>query len=1169
MATIRRNKTSLLRSTLAASAALSMMLAGMAPAAAEVGVAAAVNTDARGKAPGARPRVISIGERLVYNEEVNTDGTGLVQILLLDGTTFTVGPNSRLVIDEFVYNPSSGEARVVASVTKGAFRFIGGQTSRKAGGATIRTPVGTIGIRGAMVEGNVQAAGSTLISMVFGDEVAYGGGKCGKPARIFRPSFTLVVRCGAGGGSQVRARTKSDAQAFLDALAGKSGSNGGASERPTDSSVADSGVSQVLSDLPDSMFLPPVRPSPVQSTPIDDIDDTLADINVIAGEILTSAIVGGAAQPLAAAPTPQPGPGPEPPPPEPPQPPEPPPVTTLTGRVLTAPATYVDFSGESYPAAGSRGLVGSTTETDRQIVFSQENGRLISALAGMNLPDLTGTDGDGGLEQINVTNATGPNGPLSGPAYAGVGDFVAYFLGENGNAEQPNYTIVGTGTDIAQLIAGDDGEGVREYSLTVDPIRDTPVPFFAPDIYGDLGNTNATNFLVVEPNESSAAEVRTFITWIDITGEGTSQKSATALYTAPSVSTGQGVAIGGARRGSFRPGATDGIYNMRGDISTIAGPDGSHFFGPNANHFILGASIDPADTYVDLSDNGAFTNNPNDGYLGDGVFSTHHVSDLTSDTPQSALPENSRNVRGFMTGMVESSARAPGVPYIVASVTPTFTLGLDATEHTVSAQGTVFDVAQQDTTVGSLSLTFDPGASTFVDDNRYGAVQDADHKNIVMRTDGGRQIAHDSELNPGSYLVSGRAAPLDNYQHCPSCDFIDWGWWGTRASFNTGSTGETSGLRHEYAHLGTWVGGDITNEADLPTTLVVSYNGTALGNISRRTDSGIANYIASGGFGMTYDFNARQGSIDITNFDGFNLSGNVSGNFLGDPSQFFSVFEGDLTGGVVGAFVNDGTDHAAGVIGNFGFVTETVRAVGTLAGARTNTAAAGLAAPQSLGLAASGEQDALWASALGLASSPGSESDGAKTLIAGANPASRMISGRANPIPGFEHCKSCDFLDWGWWGTGSSVGPNGENPNAGAAFAKGGTWVAGNITNPADLPNNISASYAGTALGSVTRGASSQMAAGTMNMTYDFAKRSGTMQISDFGGLSAGGLISEVANPTQALFGGGLAGQGVTGNVDGAFVNNGSNVAAGVIGQFGLSGAGVSASGTIAGARVP
>jgi hypothetical protein len=69
--------------------------------------------------------------------------------MFLDKTTLTVGPNSNVVIDEFVYRPGGGGNQFVASLTKGALRFVGGQISHNQG-ATITTPTATIGIRGGV-----------------------------------------------------------------------------------------------------------------------------------------------------------------------------------------------------------------------------------------------------------------------------------------------------------------------------------------------------------------------------------------------------------------------------------------------------------------------------------------------------------------------------------------------------------------------------------------------------------------------------------------------------------------------------------------------------------------------------------------------------------------------------------------------------------------------------------------------------------------------------------------------------------------------------------------------------------------------------------------------------------------------------------------------------------
>jgi hypothetical protein len=134
-----------------------------------------------------------------------------------------------------------------------------------------------------------------------------------------------------------------------------------------------------------------------------------------------------------------------------------------------------------------------------------------------------------------------------------------------------------------------------------------------------------------------------------------------------------------------------------------------------------------------------------------------------------------------------------------------------------------------------------------------------------------------------------------------------------------------------------------------------------------------------------------------------------------------------------------------------------------------------------------------------------------------------------------------------------------------------GTWVAGDITNPADLPNNISATYSGTALGNVARqtssGVAKYIARGDMDMSYDFNSRSGTMQISNFDGMNVSGSIADSSTANQALFLGPLQGSGATGVVQGAFVNNGRNIAAGVIGDFEFGKAGYRAAGTIAGRR--
>src|SRR5215207_8719644 len=110
--------------------ALPLGLAAMAlacgAAAQEIGAAGAVNPATAGTPPGRPTRVIELGARVIHKERIQTTSGGSVQLIFLDKTTLNVGPNSDLVIDEFIYDPSRGAGQMAVSMTKGVLRFVGG-----------------------------------------------------------------------------------------------------------------------------------------------------------------------------------------------------------------------------------------------------------------------------------------------------------------------------------------------------------------------------------------------------------------------------------------------------------------------------------------------------------------------------------------------------------------------------------------------------------------------------------------------------------------------------------------------------------------------------------------------------------------------------------------------------------------------------------------------------------------------------------------------------------------------------------------------------------------------------------------------------------------------------------------------------------------------------------
>lgn len=139
--------------------ALTLCLA--APAAeAQVGTRAGVAAAVRGpvqqisfRTPGATVgRNVAGGQEVFLGDRIVTGPDGGLQILLLDGTTFSVGPNSSLVIDEFVYDPATGAGKLTASVARGTLRVISGKLARQEQEAIrIRLPMATVGVRGTMV----------------------------------------------------------------------------------------------------------------------------------------------------------------------------------------------------------------------------------------------------------------------------------------------------------------------------------------------------------------------------------------------------------------------------------------------------------------------------------------------------------------------------------------------------------------------------------------------------------------------------------------------------------------------------------------------------------------------------------------------------------------------------------------------------------------------------------------------------------------------------------------------------------------------------------------------------------------------------------------------------------------------------------------------------------
>jgi hypothetical protein len=111
----------------------------------DIGLAAASRNDVI-VISGADRRGLKIGDRVFQEQQIRTGADSATQLLFLDETALTVGPNSHLVLDKAVFDPDKKVGEYSVRALTGAFRFVSG--SSPSGNYTIKTPAGTIGVRG-------------------------------------------------------------------------------------------------------------------------------------------------------------------------------------------------------------------------------------------------------------------------------------------------------------------------------------------------------------------------------------------------------------------------------------------------------------------------------------------------------------------------------------------------------------------------------------------------------------------------------------------------------------------------------------------------------------------------------------------------------------------------------------------------------------------------------------------------------------------------------------------------------------------------------------------------------------------------------------------------------------------------------------------------------------
>ena len=135
-------------------------------------------------------RDIKAGDSIFLNDEVKTGRRTKAQILLKDESVFSISPNSRVIFDEFIYDPFAQTGALSAQLLNGGVRFVSGKiANRQPQNIKIKAGSATVGIRGTEIIAQHSDQGSTFVLLSGAMEISTPAGL----QTINRPGFGLDV----------------------------------------------------------------------------------------------------------------------------------------------------------------------------------------------------------------------------------------------------------------------------------------------------------------------------------------------------------------------------------------------------------------------------------------------------------------------------------------------------------------------------------------------------------------------------------------------------------------------------------------------------------------------------------------------------------------------------------------------------------------------------------------------------------------------------------------------------------------------------------------------------------------------------------------------------------------------------------------------------------------
>jgi hypothetical protein len=102
-------------------------------------------------------QTLQIGDKLRERDTLETDKEATLGVILRDDTVISLGPETRISVDSFIFDPAEGRLGIATSMTKGTVAYLAGKIVKLAPeSARFETPLATLGIRGTRFVAGVQ-----------------------------------------------------------------------------------------------------------------------------------------------------------------------------------------------------------------------------------------------------------------------------------------------------------------------------------------------------------------------------------------------------------------------------------------------------------------------------------------------------------------------------------------------------------------------------------------------------------------------------------------------------------------------------------------------------------------------------------------------------------------------------------------------------------------------------------------------------------------------------------------------------------------------------------------------------------------------------------------------------------------------------------------------------